>query len=349
MSALWVIKCFTFSVGGCIMIGLLTKHFYNTFKDETIKYNQITNKSTLLSILTILALLFFTLTIINGIVYLWSYFATYCTVGYVLYFATYFICGLILLRGHLYGAGKWTMYYIFLLRLHVIYECTEYAYNKNKLLSVALLLTINNSAGYILNILSFKPSDPTLFADIEGAMICGGAYNPYCLAWYGLTDIVLCVGFLVAFIVPLKKLMNGVENASYDLMETAHKATIITLSVTGSTIIFLFGLVLSPKGMLAFFYSVELIINMIGLMMMTKYYKNNKYFVYERLCGGVIGCGRLCGAARTRKDRTECIVDADINGSTSNKTEIIHTLDSNKNNSIIATRSKLQVDSDSVK
>eukprot|EP01084_Bolivina_argentea_P129501 228711_1 len=192
-------------------------------------------------------------------------------------------------------AAKEFMYFSFLLRLHIVYGETQYKYSVNKLCIVAILssiLTISNLTFTVFfsgTTLIFYPHYP-LF------LHCSAVYPLWHVMLVGGLDVVMAIGFLYAFIMPLRDVIKvnlkssrnihdkaGRQKNFVHLQSLGRKSLILTTTAVSSTL-FLLLLILFTSSL--FFTGVDCVLNNFCIMFMTPYYSDERY--YKRFCCGVI-------------------------------------------------------------
>ena len=102
-------------------------------------------------------------------------------------------------------------------------------YNQRNLKLIALLLAFCHASGIIFNFFTVKVESVYIY-DIYDMIACNVKFNMILIGYAGLVDAVLCIGFIVAFIVALQKIMFNV----------ARKVMILTSCSAGSTFRILF-------------------------------------------------------------------------------------------------------------
>eukprot|EP01084_Bolivina_argentea_P200089 342215_1 len=117
------------------------------------------------------------------------------------------------------------------------------------------------------------------------ALFCNARINVYILGVIGLVDIAACIGFLIAFISPLRNISKQTDKGGDELLDVSTQAAILTSFAIISSFVLLLSLSIAPESG-EFIFCIDCLANVISLMLMTKYYKDNKYFNYHSLCGG---------------------------------------------------------------
>eukprot|EP01084_Bolivina_argentea_P280171 479100_1 len=287
-STTWLILVILYHPFSILLIILFLMHLYHESKDTDEK-SRIQKAS---SACTLISILCYTLCLLNGLPVFWTFALDYCFLN-------------VSIGSTLYAIAKTFMYYIFLLRLDYIYATTKYQYKPRNLKIIAVGLAFIQITNIILNFLTMQIAEPDIFDIVDGATFCNAKWNEFVLGVVGIIDIIFCVGFMIAFITPLTKMKNYANSS--DLKKAATKQMTLTCCATGSTLIFLLGIGVFPD-LQYILIPFELTVNVISLMLMTKYYRDSKYFNYDKLCGCIVCCCNYC--TRSKSNNNDKITDS---------------------------------------
>ena len=230
-------------------------------------------KFMIVSIMTIISILLFTLTIIiNAILPFW-FMMPYCLWSTSLAAA-------------IYGFAKVFMYLVFFMKLDLVYETTLYEYNKTYLKLFSALIILITIIVMPFHFLTWN-IDPFFYKQgISNniAIKCNTTYNSLTAGVLALIDLVCSIGFMIAFIRPLQKISKQVDSSkakNNDLMRVGMKTMILTGSACMSSLTLLI-LLVSYTVVGTLFAGPDAIINVISLMLMSSYYHDKKYF--DKIC-----------------------------------------------------------------
>merc|ERR1740131_761702 len=136
-------------------------------------------------------------------------FVYFATNGFQCYLYQVFACTF-------YNASKTAMYCLFLTRLYSIYKDTQYAYSKDgTILAAAAIIIFWHALTIVVSIIWVDSIGIHFYEN-------GRTFPNYCDASLELVsammvtveDSLVCAGFLVAFIVPLRKTLKAVQQSA---------------------------------------------------------------------------------------------------------------------------------------
>eukprot|EP01083_Nonionella_stella_P082588 227965_1 len=199
-----------------------------------------------------------------------------------------------------YNYAKMFMYLVFLIRLYVVYNETAHRYNENVLFGMCVFVVCLSTTINVLLTFDIKPSvSHTSGQIIPDAVSCSADLSFYLIPLIALYDLGISIVTAVLFIVPLKrsiKTLHGsgvqinptVANKLNVLIEVGRKNAILAGTAACTTFI-----LMSLVGMgLSFISSVDFVVNIVCMVLMTPYYPDARY--YEKICCGVIQCSKVC-------------------------------------------------------
>ena len=179
----------------------------------------------------------------------------------------------------------------------MVYDNPIYRYNFTILKLMCLFIIFCGlllCLGFALTITPYAPyQHPTK----KYISFCESGLSLWLGALIGLYDVICCIGSMIAFINPLRKLIKSIlmtetteeqRNDLRPLIKTGVKYAILTSATAISTFIML---LVSSLGCV-WFGALDFVINMICMVLMTSYYNEARY--YERLCFPVIKCSKCC-------------------------------------------------------
>eukprot|EP01084_Bolivina_argentea_P013861 25967_1 len=262
-------------IGAIVSVILTIYHFYQWFKREIFIKNEKQKQSSLyklMFILTLVTLIGFTMAMCLGTInhYLctsWMHKATVIT----------------------YQPAKCCMYLIFITRLQYIYNKSIYAFNVNLLKFYAALLII------IYSFLSIYGSiNVDLYVnevDLNGFHIvtCPLSHDLILLILSLSMDVINTVLTLVGFVSPLMKIMKSLEkhySKNYDNEDLKYPVIKISILTSVASVTTLLTHIISIISATDTAFSIDIPLNCLCIMLMTKYYKK----LYKTLCCGLIKC-----------------------------------------------------------
>ena len=205
---------------------------------------------------------------------------------------------------------KLETYLIFALRLHLVYDGSPYEIGKNKLICTSVFLIIYTFAIVIVYIVLIGIEPDNGFNndahddgfDVDFVDVSNSEYFNLCKTiapeWYasliGGVDFLVNVVYVILFVIPIRKLAKSINLSSRSLDDKDRligKMLVIGIKVyILSLVLFLTTLVAIGIYLATYIavFSVDQIINITCLILMTPYYPNRKY--YLRLCCCCIFC-----------------------------------------------------------
>ena len=281
----WWVGHFAFGTGTIIGIIIVSMHSKNVYLDmvHTRKNMQKRTEYTLLSLIILCSLFSYVITMMISILFWIPQFIPFCHVFAII--ATWS-----------YGLSKTFMYLAIIIRLHLVYSNPIYHYNLTLLKIVSVLVVI---FGFLLAIFSNFTTKTDAFHGTKSYIKgCKLITNPFVNILTAAKDMILCIGSIIAFLYPLRKIIKSIlnntnisneqRNKLNELIQTGNKYVILTMIATLST----FMLMVIVKMGYALFAGIDFITNMICLMLMTPYYNDKVY--YERICCGAIRLSNWC-------------------------------------------------------
>eukprot|EP01084_Bolivina_argentea_P002487 4585_1 len=282
----WWTWLVVFSIWMIIHIPLFVVHSVNIFRDLCTKERKSVwreNKPEI-TMPYILMLIFGLMAII-----LW--FGAWTLMFNLFSFAAPYCYTLIYTAAAFYYLAKYFMYLTFLVRLKTVFIDTIFEYKTKTLLIVAIIGLLATVSNIMFTILFGKNAKTFYSGNMQFAFICDTFYPFYTMVILGIYDSTMCTGFLFAFIMPLKKIIkeskqkDGVNNNVKTLIDLNIQLFILTSMSSVSTVTNVFGILLTNSTILG---TVDVIINIICIMLMTPYYPPNKY--YTKICCCCIKC-----------------------------------------------------------
>eukprot|EP01084_Bolivina_argentea_P120357 213321_1 len=269
-----------------ILILLCIYHSYKVLIDLCTKNNVTMSPDRykiykLASIFTITVMVLFSIVMFLTSIISWSFVYKHCLI-------------LTTLSTLLYAYSKVIMYLVFLMRLDIVYANTICEYPRKYLIISGIITILYITILSIFHIFTYSVH-PYIYHHIHlPAIKCNSIYNKYVIMVLGAYDIIASICFLIAFVRPLHCLLtthatqqhnsqpktiqqeSKNQNFTNDILILGFKATILTASACLSTILLLVFILVSPIGNI--FVGIDAIINVVSLMLMTTYYRENKYF-----------------------------------------------------------------------
>eukprot|EP01083_Nonionella_stella_P162717 534402_1 len=190
-----------------------------------------------------------------------------------------------------YQTAKAMMYCLFVLRLHIVYQNSLYAYNPRLLILWCILIIMLHMFTGIWGTFNYIENTVQVHAFGRELTSCFPTLDAVFLWGTLALDIINTCVTLSAFIIPLVRLNNALQHGNLKQTQKirypAVKATILTsvalLSSIGTCI-------LSFSVGSAVFYSFDIPLNLICVMLLGDHYN----FIYRSLCCLLIKC-MMCG------------------------------------------------------
>eukprot|EP01084_Bolivina_argentea_P298419 514232_1 len=203
-----------------------------------------------------------------------------------------------------YFTAKCCLYLVLVFRLHDVYSSSAYGYRKTTIICFAITIIIISICLFAFyEALIFN--ETVYFDDTDGSWpwFCAILFDPK----YGiivsmlmvLFDFTACIAAMVAFIIPLNKVVKACEettsntnNASANkrfakMMYIGYKYKVLVIAAAVTTLSWIV-LIIINRGAGTILAQIDVFINPLCLVLMTPYYPNDKY--YERLCIICIYC-----------------------------------------------------------
>eukprot|EP01084_Bolivina_argentea_P069244 126039_1 len=263
-------------LGDITCMVLLLYHIYQFYKHEVSKNGNSKShpKSTaykLMSVLTMSTVTFFTLTLIIGT-------------------SSHFICILSLdkVTPIIYNIAKCSMYLVFIMRLHYVYNKSKYAYNRRLLEIWSIILIVAEVSfgiyGY-LEVFHYNHQFTIFGYDV---IVCQKSHGPILLFFTLSFEIINTITTLFAFIRPLIKIMKSLQvnyenHTNKELKYPVIKTSILTLVASITTLFAIFVSIITDTDTA---FIIDIPFNCLCIMLMTNYY--SKW--YEKLCCVLIKC-----------------------------------------------------------
>eukprot|EP01084_Bolivina_argentea_P004043 7657_1 len=273
-------------IADCTCIFILPYHCYQCYKYEIKAQNsRIANKNQFyitrsiiykgMSILTIMLILSYFLLLIFGTI------GAFTACKYLILYK---------LIPSTYNFAKLSMYLIYVMRLHLVYNKSVYSYNNTLLIAYSIILII---IGAILSILLFTNTNYYFYEinlfELTTIKGCISVYDSRLmilgLSWDSINSIIATIAFLL----PLTKINKalkesyGKQHHNRELRETANKIFILTfISSTSSC----FAYIVAVLSEATIIFHIDIIINIICVIFMTRYYPK----AYYGMCCVFIKC-----------------------------------------------------------
>ena len=201
--------------------------------------------------------------------------------------------------GLAYLVAKISMYLSFIIRLSMVYNNSFYEYNSTILRIICVCIIIYGLGCCAGMVLFATPYHPYQHPTKQYISFCQTGGNLWLGALIVLYDMSCCIGSMIAFINPLRKLIKTIlmRNTSQEqcrnltpLIKIGNKYAILTSVAAISTFMTIMVAALGSH----FIAPLDFIANMICMILMTNYYNEGRY--YERLCCGIIKCSKPCSS-----------------------------------------------------
>ena len=187
----------------------------------------------------------------------------------------------------LYQIAKGLMYIMFLMRLHIVYDTSTYAYNPRLLIMMSVLIILAQIGTGIYGSITFVRYMYTVNVFEREIVTCATTLDIWFMAMLIPSETIIAIGLLIAFIIPLYKLLKSMkdqpENVSQGIRQSAIKLTILTAIALISSILSHPVSVLTKSTVV---YGIDIPLNMLCVMLTTRYYSR----LYKTICCGVIKC-----------------------------------------------------------
>eukprot|EP01084_Bolivina_argentea_P299841 516896_1 len=191
-------------------------------------------------------------------------------------------------------AGKTSMYILFLTRLYTIYEHSAYSYSKK---CIGFFTVLNALYGLMMIALSIIIVNAIthVYGHHDYPNWCGSAGEEIYMilaTCVVLQDMSGAIGFIIAFMIPLRKTLKAIENSGdgadpkviRKILYAGTKTAVLTGAATCSTLI-----LLTFTATLTGAFSIpDQLVNQICMMLMTAYYPDAVY--YQNICCLCIRC-----------------------------------------------------------
>eukprot|EP01083_Nonionella_stella_P299342 1016285_1 len=216
--------------------------------------------------------------------------------------------------------AKCFLYLTYILRLHQIYGNSAYEYRERSLVCCAVSVIIMGVASlFVSETLIF--TDPIYYDDQDDVFpyFCSVMFdfsNDIAMLFVGVIgvyDIIMSVALTIAFVVPLNKVVKGVEcnqKVNAQLLYSGYKYKVLVLVASVTTLAWIVFAMAEMDVISTILMLLDYVVNPICLLMMTPYYPNNIY--YERLCCACTFCcdwkRRSYRSATVDKERDDGVV-----------------------------------------
>ena len=197
-----------------------------------------------------------------------------------------------------YALSKMFMYLSWIIRLYAVYNNPIFKYNITALKITGIITVL---CAFVFAISSSFTSDPYPYISDKHDYIrfCHPNTDAIVTALTGVYDIALSIGAMIAFIKPLRNIIecllssnteieSQTVNEARKLMQIGIKCAILTTTASFTTILFLITLAILGSGPIL---PIDFVTNMVCMILMTKYYEDKHY---KRICCGVVKCGDFC-------------------------------------------------------
>eukprot|EP01084_Bolivina_argentea_P069804 126954_1 len=271
---------------------------------------EITPKYRMVSRVTLLVVIFYTLNAILYAIEMTDLRSHHCLIIFI--FAMWTLI-----------PGKGLMYILFFLRLDQCYSQSAYGYS-NKFINI--MMGINFFIGILIPSISIyllleygeytvdndEFPDPC-YPTAEGPVIIAPALMIF---W----DIVMNVMSICLFVIPLKKVLKTMKTQKNSTKFTdkmiyiAVKYSVLTIVASTTTVVSIL-FVLSQ--FFAYLNAFDIVVNSISVVLMTAYYPNDKY--YEKLCK----CCLYCCPAQYRSNASQGASRAKTNPDSKDTNDVV--------------------------
>eukprot|EP01084_Bolivina_argentea_P280988 480664_1 len=289
LATYWEVRITNIVITSVILIVLCAIHGHRTLADYRLKKllgDDVSKNFKRISLCSIGSIVFYTLSMIINIFKSWTTTVTEneydCHIIYALGSITYY-------------TGKLLMYWVFLLRIKISYANSVYAYNPRTIWSLAAFSFIYIYANFIAGqILKEYVGFSLAYFGLPDAALCIPIYPDqsydYISTLWIICEFSMSVICVLLFIIPLYKLLklnatNAPQNGTdYVIAQAAYKATILTTAAVLSSCSMYIIIKWIDTYFGALIYPIDSVINVLSLMLMTKYYDESKYFTFNKVC-----------------------------------------------------------------
>eukprot|EP01084_Bolivina_argentea_P182018 314313_1 len=201
--------------------------------------------------------------------------------------------------------GKCLFYLVLIYRLDDIYGTSAYGYSRKKLTCVGVTIILVCIFLYFFMTI-FSVVKPIYYDDQDNKfpnfcqIMIGEPYVYISGALFFLLDFISSIAAMIAFIIPLNKVVKACNQ--YDsqkmndaalkrlqkMMYTGYKYKVLVIMASCSTLIWIVLFMAGMGGLGTMWAHFDAVINPLCLILMTPYYPNDKW--YERLCIVCICC-----------------------------------------------------------
>lgn len=272
----WIFYACAVFLACILQLSMLSYHCYNVYKHEiasTTESPTEEKKSSLYRITTVLTIFFM-------IIYCLS-----TSTGLIQTFDCHKGGKFLGWACLLYQTAKALMHIIFLIRLHIVYRCSTYAYNPKSLIICAIFIIITQIASGIYGSMTYIKHKYTVNVFKRKMITCTTTLDVRYIAMVLPLDLIITTGLLIAFIIPLYKLLKSMQNqhknATQDIEQSAIKLTILTVIALISSLL---SHPISVFTDSTFIYGMDIPLNMLCVMLTSSYYCK----MYKILCCGAI-------------------------------------------------------------
>ena len=214
--------------------------------------------------------------------------------------------------------AKVFMYLTFFLRLHMVYNESKYQYNPKYLKIISAITIIENVINFI-STMRYNEIDLILYDQISFAMHCNAYYPLFQYFIAGLSDIIISIGFLIAFIRPIHLILSSTvrtKDKVNNLLNLGMKSLILTANAVFSTLTMLVGVLVLNSLIIT---PIDCFINCLCVVLMSPYYDDRIF--YRPLCCIFVHIGdkyinrNMVGSDSDDVKRKHVVVQSDeING-----------------------------------
>ena len=207
-----------------------------------------------------------------------------------------------------YNLAKTTMYIIFLFRIHMIYYKSKYGYNPKLLIIWAIFMIITQISIGIYGTITFIEIPYSTEMNGKTYNTYNAVLNPMYVLMLLATDIFESIALLLAFIIPLAKILKSLKQ--YDSGKDLQDIKFPAIKVTSLTVIVLVSSLLAH--VINFFsqsvtiYTFDIPLNAFCIMLTAPYYNE----LYRKLCCGVIKCFECCESSNEENIKLQNIMNS---------------------------------------
>ena len=190
--------------------------------------------------------------------------------------------------------SKIAIYWIFELRLYLVYGGTKYDRGIYKQTAFTIFLTIYAAFLFAWAVDGAVVQNFDDWKKETGDEECAAVANPYFIILVAIFDVVFNASYVISFLLPIRDVIRNVQGSDLNV----HKKTTLSRKMIAVGLkVFILSAVLFVSSLLAAilysvtgvnFFLIDVCANSTCLMLMTPYYPDQKYF--HKLCKCCINC-----------------------------------------------------------